>query len=262
MGTDGATPTAGLLRSASAAAGYGWVGTTVFSHTWSLAIEEQFYLAWPLLLLCLLRLKVARPWKAALVAAGIGASIALRVALWSMGSGLRAYVGIDSRADGLLMGCLVGLLLSWGLLRPTRWTRLLVRAAAVLATVYLVGVAVVGVSPDHYVRYGLATYPAAASLVLLGLFLAPPPFFRFALELPPLLWIGRRSYGLYLWHFPVFCLTLPGLGRPLWPASWPETSARFALAFLLTAASYAWIERPFLRRKGRWSHVRPARPAR
>src|SRR6185295_15880330 len=83
-------------------------------HTWSLTIEEQFYLLWPPLLVLLLSLRVGRPAILAVVTIGILAPTWLRLELWQGPSSVkRLYYGLDTRFDALLIGCLVALVASW-----------------------------------------------------------------------------------------------------------------------------------------------------
>ena len=111
------------------------VDMPVLGHTWSLSLEEQFYLLWPVLLYGMLRLRLRRGLILLLVCAGILATASLRFGLyrWYRASGpvqtadiMRMYCGLDTRADTLLIGCLVGLLATWDLLPKSRrfvfWT--------------------------------------------------------------------------------------------------------------------------------------------
>src|SRR6185436_1579924 len=103
------------------------------SATWSLSVEEQFYLVWPLVLLLLLRLRASR-WTMAVVVAALGAaSSGVRMWLWHQGATpSRVFFGTDAHADGLLAGALTGMLFSWGIApRSPRAGRLLTMGALV-----------------------------------------------------------------------------------------------------------------------------------
>jgi len=107
-------------------------------HTWSLAIEEQFYLVWPIALRFLLRRGLGRRQIAALAGMGILVSAFVRALVWqSTGSWIRAYVGSDVRADALLTGCAVGLLATAGLLPRSRRGRQALAGGAAIAAVGL-----------------------------------------------------------------------------------------------------------------------------
>jgi peptidoglycan/LPS O-acetylase OafA/YrhL len=106
----------------------------VLAPTWSLSIEEQYYLIWPILLWALFRLKWRRGAIVTLLVSAILASAALRAVYWSGAlSHERAYFGSDGRADGLLIGSLAGLLASWGFLPKSRNAIILLNLSAVAA---------------------------------------------------------------------------------------------------------------------------------
>lgn len=190
-------------------------------HTWSLALEEQFYLLWPALMVVLVRTRFALP---ALVTGAL-ASAALRVGLWAGGAdAARVYIAPDTRADALLVGCLLGLTIN-NLHRPGRFTA--AAAAVALAFVCTLG----------YVGILWALLPAAVCGAVL---VAWSLEHRGWLASRPLVFVGRVSYGLYLWHYPVALVVREHLGV----AGLPVT---VALSFLLAVVSWHVIERPFLR---------------
>src|SRR5262249_37725406 len=100
--------------------------------TWSLAVEYQFYLAWPLLLPALNRLRMRRRWLAALVALGMVAPVLVRAYLWDGGhlSTMEIYLRTDTRMDALFWGCGVALVCRWHGGPSSRWARLVLRLAA------------------------------------------------------------------------------------------------------------------------------------
>ena len=113
--------------------------------TWSLAIEEQFYLTWPLLLSLALRFKLGRRWILYILALSIAIISLHRKILVEQGANiLRLYYASDTRADTLLIGCLVGLLVSWNLLPHNRRLEISMKSLAAVAVIflgYLVGTA-------------------------------------------------------------------------------------------------------------------------
>lgn len=191
-----------------------------FGHTWSLAIEEQFYLVWPLALI------VLRSRRALLIVAVTGAALsaAANVLLWhGPGSADRVYYGTDTRADALMLGCVLAL-------AGVRFGR-----PALLAAIACLVPATVATAP--HTEFVVAPLLAAAGAALL---IASAPR---ALGWAPLRLTGRISYGLYLWNVPIAGVLEHRLtGVPL-------AVAMIAATYGLAAISYRWIESPFLRRK-------------
>ena len=232
-------------------------------HTWSLSVEEQFYFLWPAALWALLRLR--RRTVALIVLAALVASAVLRACLWTgTGSYIELYMRLLTRADTLLAGCLTALLVTWRGLPQSRRGRWLLHAAAGAALVYLGWVVVAGRQIDFFCYYGGFTLTAAAVAVLLvALLSAPPRPVAWVFESSPLTWLGRVSYGLYLWHYPLWVVhglyilwldKLLGLRIPAWLIA----PVCFAVALVPTLLSFYLVERPCLRLKRRWESKAPA----
>jgi peptidoglycan/LPS O-acetylase OafA/YrhL len=196
------------------------------AHTWSLAIEEQFYLLWPVALVVALRVGGRRA-AFGLAVATAAASLAWRVGLflWT-GDQHRAYFGTDTRLDALMVGCALALLAP---LAP-RWApqgRTLAAAIAVIGAMCVVPVW------DHtafMLSVGLGAVIVATGTLL---FAQGGP-----LTFGPLVGLGKLSYSLYLWHYPVMygAKQLFGGSVPLWT---------IPLALALAWLSYRFVERPF-----------------
>ena len=219
----------------------------LLDHTWSLSIEEQFYVLWPLVVIGAHRL--GGRW-AVLSAAVVGmvASAVLRGVWWHDGTvAHRVYYGLDTHADGLLLGCAVATLtLLWPAIsdaattRTTRWL-----GPAALLAVVLMG-AQVGLATAGLYSWIYPIFVALAAIVIIDIYaegLTARP-----LATVPLVALGRISYGLYLWHWPVF-LVLNG-GRLHW-AFIPLTVVRLAVSLAMAVASFFLVEQPFLRLKRR-----------
>lgn len=209
------------------------------THAWSLAVEEQFYLVWPLVLALALRYLRPRQLARFMLAIALGIGIA-RALFYLAGTPFdRLYFGSDFRSDGLLFGSALAL---W---RPhlPKW----LGAAAILP----LALGVAHLTPEHPALYlGGFTAVGLAAAALVG---HPPPI----LAWPPLVALGRVSYGLYLWHYPVSLLVSV--------APWPIALALgLPVSLLLTLASWRYVESPCLRLKGRLrpSADRIAAPAR
>jgi peptidoglycan/LPS O-acetylase OafA/YrhL len=196
------------------AAGYdlGYVG-----HTWSLAMEEQFYLLWPAVLLFL-----PRRFLVPAVLAGIAGAIALQVVIVGWQDNVLAHFRPDVRADAILWGCLIAL----APVRIPRW-------AAIAAAVGLLALSLTFVWP----------YAIALSSVLSAVLVAGAASVAGPLSWRPLVRVGEISYGLYLWHaIPVGIFMERTLAGDV-PAMVAAVVITFGLAFL----SERWIERPFRR---------------
>lgn len=219
----------------------------LFRNLWSLAVEEQFYVLWPLLLPALLLVR-ARGLRV-VVALGLAAGSALwATALVTGGAGVtRAYYGTDTHAFGLL----IGVALAFGLsTRPQAALGARRVLADLVGAVALAALVVVAAWPD-----GASLFPAvpliASALTAAAIAAAVRTGSRLgaALDVQPLRWIGERSYGIYLWHWPVVVLLASALTGSFVDVAIPIGIgvAALAVTLVLSALSYRLLEQPVRR---------------
>jgi peptidoglycan/LPS O-acetylase OafA/YrhL len=219
-------------------------------HLWSLAVEEQFYLIWPWLLLLgvfFIRRRGARgiPWLAVPTLALATASAIAMYVLYHPGvDPTRVYEGTDTRAAGLLIGAALAMV--WPSSRAGRTTR---KVAWLLDVPALAGLAVIALMTWRIGQYSPFLYKGGMVLLSLATAAAvaavacPGSIVGVALGVAPLRWIGVRSYGIYLWHFPVIVLTSPANA----PQDLPRVAAQVAATIVLAALSWRFVEEPVRR---------------
>ena len=237
------------------------------THTWSLAIEEQFYLLWPIVLLVVLgfgtgrggasssRLNRARfsylGWARRrrlhllflLLCVGALASAALMAHLAPHGYDTRAYYGTDTRAQALFVGAAIAVGLTlWG---KESWRPQSRRLASGLAIAGVAGTAALWATTAETSTFafqgGFLAASLAAGAVVLGCVVAPRSLVVHLLELPPLPQLGRISYGMYLWYWPTLLLTS---GRRLDWNPYELFVLRVVLTVAMAALSYELVEKP------------------
>jgi peptidoglycan/LPS O-acetylase OafA/YrhL len=216
-------------------------------HLWSLAVEEQFYLIWPLLLILALRFVRRRSVLVGLVIAGVIASAGAMAVQYHAGSDpTRVYEGTDTRAFQLLMGAALAVVLPSR--RLAAGTGVLQRRALdALGAVGLAVILVMVMSTDEYQGFlyqGGLVLLSLGTLAMVAALAHPSTVLSRTLGAPPLRWIGVRSYGIYLWHYPIIVLTTPvdSSGGPLLGVL--QVGATLAIA----ALSWRFVEEPIRRR--------------
>lgn len=210
------------------------------SHTWSLAIEEQWYLIWPPVFLGLTWLCRKRPRLLLGVVLGLALVSASEMA-W-LGAGGRAYFGTDSRAQSLLLGAALALLLQ---LKPgpaRRGSRVALEVFGLIGIV--VFAAMVLNPPTRMYQGGFFVVAIAAATVIAASVQPNSPVLRPVLSFAPLRWLGLISYGVYLYHFLVL-RWLNEARTGLSPA--PLALVRFVVTIAVATASYFLIEMPVRR---------------
>lgn len=222
------------------------------THTWSLAVEEQFYLFWPALLLLTLAWRVRRrqeqhgviPW---IVPIGIVATVAVRIVMWRTVGYPADYMLLVCRSDALLMGCGLAFLYDRGRL-PRAWAGM--AGWAGLGGLLLLAFAWNESSPSVY--YGVFTLVAVLSAAVINALMVTSGRLAKVFSWKPLVGVGRVSYGLYLWHVWVLNLLLE---HPLGLGVWPRACVGLAVSAVVTWLSWRLIEQPALRLKRRFGSV-------
>ncbi|MEG0096545.1 MAG: acyltransferase family protein, partial [Raoultibacter sp.] len=218
------------------------------THFWSLAIEEQFYLVWPLILFGLFKARTTKKGFCRIIVILAAASALAMALLFDPGTDpSRVYYGTDTRAFSLLIGAWLAFV--WpssqfgehqGTISPK--ARLALNGCGIAAGIGLLCLVVFtnGFSPFLY-RGGILL-ASLLTAVMIAVSVHPQSLLSTALSLRPLVWIGKRSYGLYLWHYPLLLLMNPrnytGETSPL------MYLVQLGVIFACAAFSYRFIENP------------------
>ena len=224
----------------------------LLKHLWSLSVEEQFYLIWPAVALLLVR-RGGRPLVRrvaiflAVASTAWMAYLAIRGGYPIDADPSRAYFGTDSHMMGLVIGAALATV--W---RPGRLSANIPRGAQILVTA--IGVAMIAVIAGFYLFVGEFTpwlyrggflVLAVFTAVLIAAATHPASPLGALLGIGVLRYLGRRSYGIYLWHWPIFMVTRPGIDVP-----WSEPvafAARLAITLAVAEVSYRLVEMPIRR---------------
>ena len=222
----------------------------LLQHTWSLAVEAQFYLIWPLILLIVLRQLGRRVIPAAALTIAIGSGIALllvslRIDSSSSQSVSHVYFGTDTHSIGLFLGA--ALAVNW--IPQNLKVDIAKRAQDVIDAIGVFGflgilTCFLFIDESNPTLYKIA-FPLAGIFGCAIIMSIVHPASRFAplLQGKAILWIGERSYAIYLWHWIVFQVTRPSVD--LAGASWALYALRVLIVFALADISLRWVELPF-----------------
>jgi peptidoglycan/LPS O-acetylase OafA/YrhL len=236
----------------------------LLQHLWTLSIEEQFYLVWPLIMLAVL----PRLRQRGLLAVSLIGAVASTWLMWSLyspdGDPSRVYFGTLTRAAPLLLGAALAVVWPAGRLRSRidRGAALMLDAIGGLALLALLVVIATVNDYDPWLYRGGLTVIALVTAVLIAVTVHPGAHLGRVADRWPLRWLGRRSYGIYLWHWPVIVMSRPHIDVPI--SGWPLVALQASATLGLAAASYRFIEQPIRRNGFSWlrDRVRLQRPGR
>lgn len=241
-----------------------------FAHLWSLAVEEQFYIVWPILVVLTLRFGGRRAALLLLSAALAAASALLRYRTWLDARRFREahyfefklagehltqawntiYYGSLTHSDGLLVGCALAALLGMQPRRPAAWVRGVVGvlATAAIGLNYFIFRGTVRVPwPTFMTTWGQLTFNIGVAFIVAHLLFSPGAPLGRILATRPLVWIGRRSYGMYVIHPLAISIAA---GRGLTTIPW--MLGAIGTSMLVAGVSYRYYEAPILRLKERF----------
>ncbi|MBA3872832.1 MAG: acyltransferase [Anaerolineae bacterium] len=220
------------------------------THTWSLSSEEQFYILWPIILFLLLRMQSSKEKIFGIVLALATASWLWRVILTiTVMSYPRVFFSLDTRMDGLLMGCALAILIAINPHQLMKWAH---RTPFIpVATVVIIGL--MGLITDGNSTstpfWSIASVGLLTTITVFYFVINPTSWLKSFFELKPLVFVGRISYGLYLWHYIIFKYMTDYLHM-----SWAGTLIiGGGLALLISLLSYYFIEQPILSLKSKFS---------
>jgi len=224
----------------------------LFMNFWSLAVEEQFYLAWPLATVALLAVSSGIRVGAAL-AVGVGSSLFMALLFTPGIDATRVYYGTDTHVMGLMVGA--ALAFAWASphlamhVAPSRWGRTGRYAVPLAALVLLAEMALLDEESTLTFRGGIVLASLATAVLVMGVIERRPDGvtgLQRVMRHPVATWVGARSYSIYLWHWPVILLV--ALDNPSAPGTMSHLLTRIwcvLVTLALADLTYRFVETPF-----------------
>ena len=183
-----------------------------FGHFWSLAVEEQFYLLWPLLLIAAIVLFKRKGWLIVSIVVAAELSAGAMAIMYNPDlDPSRVYYGTDTRAFALLAGAALAVVWPSRKLSGTlpAMNRLVLDVSGIAALAVLIYMMLNTSEYDSFLYQGGMVIQAIAATLLVAVLAHPSSLLARIIGAKPLRWIGERSYGIYLWHYPIIVLTSP-----------------------------------------------------
>jgi peptidoglycan/LPS O-acetylase OafA/YrhL len=224
----------------------GPIALGALAHTWSLSIEEQFYFFWPVVISLLRSPRNARSFKGVTITAVlVGALVVSRFMLHETGSVLARYESTLARVDELLVGAFCALLQQACGGQIKAFHTRIATYLAWLALIVLLGLTAISrASAPWLYRGGFTLMAALAMVIILHLIHNPSSLLTRALSARPLVEIGRRSYGIYVYHLPLFLALEPLRVAHSYSNFALVALGRIAVTFVIAWISFRWLELP------------------
>ncbi len=219
------------------------------THCWSLSIEEQFYIIWPPLLLIALRFGMRKGTMRKLTCVLIAVSAVLMMLLFDpTGDPSRVYYGTDTRAFSLLIGAFLAMV--WPSAKLTdvsgqdlsRQERLIFDGVGIVALVGLILMVALTNGYSPFIYYGGLLICSILTAIAMAVMVHPVSLLGKIFSWQPLTWIGKLSYSIYLWHYPLLLLTTPGNLQS--GVLWWGRLLQLALIIVVSWLSYTFVENP------------------
>ncbi len=224
----------------------------LFMNFWSLAVEEQFYLLWPLVTLALLGMS-SRVRVGVAVAAGVGSSLLMALLVTPGADATRVYYGTDTHVMGLMAGAALAFACASPRLAPrvapSRWGRLGGYAVPLAVVVLLAEMAFLDEQSTLTFRGGIVLASLATAVIVMGVIERRPDGatrVQRVMRHPVAGWVGARSYSIYLWHWPVILLV--ALDNPSAPGTLSHLLTRtwcVLVTLALADLTFRFVETPF-----------------
>jgi peptidoglycan/LPS O-acetylase OafA/YrhL len=215
----------------------------MFSHVWSLSVEEQFYIVWPLIVIFTIKTRI----RLYIIAAGILIPTISRFIAWQIEPSLSIYFRSDMRMDGMMWGALAALLIHENIV-PSDKLKPYLSKATIAAVALLLTISSYDGMQGFLYEQGFLYVGFLSALLIYGTVVSPHPYLNKCLEFQPLRWVGKISYGLYIWHWPII--------RAVGDLNLPPAYAmiiEFGLTFAIATLSFYFMEKWFLSLKNRFS---------